>query len=124
MKRKKRRSISKKMRNEVSGRTNNKCGYCGIDLPDRWHIDHIEPFAKQSSKCEIDNFMASCPQCNMFKSSLSLEQFRKELSFQVDNARRYSVNFRFAEKYKQIEVCKTPIVFYFEILELKKESGE
>lgn len=113
---KKRRSITKKERSLIASKTNNKCGYCGVDLPCRWHVDHIEPFAKESSKCALDNFMASCPQCNNFKHSHTLERFRSELSVQVLRAREYSVNFRLAEKYGQIEIINKPIVFYFEIL--------
>ena len=113
---KKRKAITKKERVLIASKTNNKCGYCGVDLPDRWHVDHISPFAKQSSKCELDNFMAACPQCNIFKGTFSLEEFRRQLSFQVGNAREYSVNFRFAEKYKQIKITNKPIVFYFETL--------
>lgn len=111
-----RKAISKKTRLLVAEKTNGNCGYCGIELPDRWHVDHIEPYAKSSSKCDIGNYRAACPQCNMFKGAWSLEEFRKQLSFQVENAREYSVNFRFAEKYGQIEVKPKPIIFYFEKL--------
>lgn len=114
---KRRKGITKKIREQVKNKTNGKCGYCGVELPNRWHVDHIEPFEKQSSRCEIDNFMASCPQCNNFKNTHSVEQFRKELRFQVDRARNYSVNFRFAEKYGLITITEKPIVFYFETLE-------
>lgn len=117
IKEKKRKSISKKQRQEIAKKTNGKCGYCGIDLPDRWHVDHIEPFARQASKCELDNFMAACPQCNRFKDTFSIEGFRRELSYQVERARDYSVNFRFAEKYGQVEITNKPIVFYFEQIE-------
>jgi len=119
-----RKSISKKTRTLVSERTNGKCGYCGTNLPDRWHVDHIKPYAKASSKCELDNYMAACPPCNMFKFSWSLEEFRRLLTRQVDSAREYSVNFRFAEKYKQIKVTKKPIIFYFETINEKGGSND
>jgi 5-methylcytosine-specific restriction endonuclease McrA len=111
-----RKSISKKTRERVAVKTDKKCGYCGVDLPNRWHVDHIEPYAKNRSKCEIDNYMASCPQCNRFKSSFTVEAFRRELEYQLGNARKYSVNFRFAEKYGQVIATPKPIVFYFETL--------
>ena len=117
---KKRKSVSKSEREAIALKTNNRCGYCGIDLKKGWHLDHIVPFASNAGKCEESNYMASCPQCNMFKQSWSLEQFRSELSMQVERARDYSVNFRFAEKYGQLELTKKPIIFYFEKLNNSK----
>lgn len=113
---KKRRSIPKKERLAIAEKTNGKCGYCGIDLPKRWHVDHIEPFIKTSSTCDMDNLVAACPPCNLFKSSFTIEGFRRELGYQVGNARKYSVNFRMAEKFNQLKVDEKPIVFYFEKL--------
>ena len=113
---KRRRHISKKERLEIASKTNNRCGYCGEPLPERWHVDHIEPFAKNGTTCEKDNLMAACPQCNRFKDTFTIDLFRRELKQQVDRARRQSVNFRFAEKYGLIKVTDRPIVFYFETL--------
>ncbi len=110
---KKRKSISKKDREAIAKKTNDKCGYCGIDLPKRWHVDHVKAFYR-GGDCSEENFMASCPQCNMYKGPFSVEQFRSLLRTQVDKARDYSVNFRFAEKYGQVEITNKPIVFYFE----------
>jgi len=112
----KRKPISKKDRLLIAAKTNNKCGYCGIDLPARWHVDHISPIAKNDSLHEMENFMAACPPCNLFKSSFDVKGFRRELSYQLENARKYSVNFRFAEKYGQVIACPRPIKFYFETL--------
>jgi len=109
----KRKSHTKKDRSRILEKTDGKCGYCGILLEKRWHVDHLTAFVR-GGKCEDDNFMASCPQCNLYKGPFSIEQFRRLLKTQVDKAREYSVNFRFAEKYGQIEIKDEPIVFYFE----------
>lgn len=118
-----RKNISKKMRERIKTNTNERCGYCGCFLPKRWHVDHIVPYSKDSSKCEMDNFMAACPACNLFKGSFSLEQFRRELKFQVERARKYSVNFRMAEKFGLIQECSDEIVFYFERLQNENKTG-
>lgn len=111
-----RKSFSKKDREKIFEKTNGRCGYCGIDLPKRWHVDHIHAFYRGGSH-NLDNLLASCIPCNSYKDVFSVEQFRRNLKTQVDKAREYSVNFRFAEKYNQIEVTDKPIVFYFETLE-------
>jgi len=43
----------------------------------------------------------------------SVEEFRKELEKQVERGRNSSVNFRTAERFGQIVVKTTPIVFWF-----------
>jgi len=112
---KKRRYISKSERAIIAAKTNNRCGYCGIKLKKRFHIDHIVPFCKDGSSCNIENLLAACPTCNRFKSSMTLNQFRNELSRQVERAEKYSVNFRMARKFGLISVKrKAKIKFYFE----------
>ena len=125
----------KQLRELVAKKTNNKCGYCGIDLPKRWHMDHIVPILRDSEYNyekqayvhngktrgkgteTIDNYMASCPSCNIFKSSFSLEMFRNEIFFQVKRVRERSSGFRIAEKLGLVthHEDKHP-VFYFETL--------
>ena len=109
-----------KIRQEVINRFNGHCGYCG-DKPDRLQVDHIQPQCRkwvlEKRGVSIDdpsNLMPACAKCNNFKSNMTLETFRKEISKQVDRARSYSVNFRTAERFKQITVTESPIIFYFE----------
>lgn len=114
---KKRRVIKKDERVLIANKTNFCCGYCGIDLKKKFHIDHMDAFARTGSTCDEDNLMAACVPCNLFKSMLDLEQFRREISYQAERAFKYSVNFRMAFKFKQVRIKPTPIVFYFEKLE-------
>jgi len=107
------RYIPKSLREKIKNRFQGRCGYCG-EFCKKVHIDHIVPIAKNgTSNCE-SNLMPSCAQCNNLKLTYNLEDFRDLLSTQVDKARKYSVNFRFAEKYGQIIVKKSDIKFYFE----------
>ena len=102
----------------IANKTDFKCGYCGIDLPKVFHIDHVNPKFRRGS-CDQENLMAACPQCNNFKSVLTLEQFRRELSYQAERSFKYSVNVRMAHKFKQLKFTPNDIVFYFESIGLR-----
>lgn len=114
-----RHPIKKAVKEKAKAKFGGKCGYCGC-TPDKIHIDHIHPvanghqLARYKDLNHIDNLMPSCFSCNNFKMNFSLEDFRRELSEQVNRARKYSVNFRLAERYGQIQVTESPIKFYFE----------
>ena len=129
--------LSKKQREELRMKFGGKCAYCGCELPEKgWHADHIEPiyrgrdFDRQvtdDGKLEftsrvderesldvVENMTPACKQCNLFKGGHSLEDFREQVAQQVARARLYSVNFRTAERFGQIQVSTSPIVFWFE----------
>jgi hypothetical protein len=62
----------------------------------------------------LDNLFPACAPCNLLKSVYSLEGFRKEIGMQVERARKYSVNFRTAERFGMVQVVPVPVVFFFE----------
>lgn len=109
-----------KIREEVIKRFDGHCGYCG-DKPEKLQVDHIQPQCrswvlekKGKSINDPTNLMPACAKCNNFKSNWTLERFREEISQQVTRARSSSVNFRTAERFKQIKITESPIMFYFE----------
>ncbi|MBY0244172.1 MAG: HNH endonuclease [Sphingobacteriaceae bacterium] len=126
--------LTKSQRTALHAKFGGKCAYCGCELLKVWHADHIEAvkrefeFVKKGgihvSQCtgvienphldNLENLNPTCPQCNLYKHSMPLESFRRELSKQVERARKSSKNFQFAEKYGQVIVSESPIVFYFE----------
>jgi hypothetical protein len=129
-------NISKKQRAEIKQKFNNHCAYCGEILSDKFHVDHVKPlmrYQKYNGEIEIDrpenhvmeNFYPACACCNLFKATLNIEQFRIELSKQVERGLKHSKNFRMSEKYQQIKITKNPIVFYFEksICEMCSDHG-
>ena len=118
-------------RRKIWDKTNGKCWYCGCDLSEKgWHVDHVEPvirvtdIAKKASDCpdhawkpereRDDNKVPACSRCNLYKSTYSVEDFRKLLERQVELARKSSVNFRNAERFGLITVNEPKVVFYFE----------
>ena len=112
-------------RGEVYTKYKGRCAYCGEDIRIKdMQVDHIR--AKQIFNFghikdipdydvdDIRNLNPSCRVCNNFKDVWSVEQFRENLEDQVEKARKYSGQFRRAEKYGLIEIKKKKVIFYFE----------
>lgn len=112
-----RASISKKIRDQVKLKYDGHCAYCG-EKPEKLVIDHLHPVIYSHRYAGdingIDNLMPSCASCNNYKTCYDLEQFRAGISSQIYQARKNSVDFRLAERYKQLKVTETPTLFHFE----------
>ena len=93
-------------RNELSAKTNDRCGYCGEPLKKGWHKDHMEPierFAaagmKYPERDNDDNLIASCRPCNINKHCMSIEQFRDAIKQYVTSLNKRMVQYQMAKKY-------------------------
>lgn len=131
--------ITKAQRAELRLKFGGRCAYCGCQLPEKgWHADHVEPVLRDFDIVRapawsrvshvtrsngrvmnpelhtIENLFPACAPCNLFKSTMSVEGMRKEISYQIERARAYSVNFRTAERFGLIEIVDKPVVFWFE----------
>jgi 5-methylcytosine-specific restriction endonuclease McrA len=120
--------MKKTDRQKVFDKYGGKCAYCGCELKKGWNVDHIEPafhnwsdedvvrILKEKSRGahSIDNYNPSCPRCNKWKSTYSIEDFRREISMQVERLKRDSSNFRMALDYGMIQPTENPVTFYFE----------
>ena len=132
-------ALSKNERLIVWNKSNGACWYCGCKLPEKgWHADHIEPIRRFKDmkitdtgvehfmSCDnphldtIENMVPACKKCNLFKGVFSVEEFRREITYQVERARSYSVNFRTAERFGLIEVVSKPVKFWFELNKVTK----
>jgi len=122
-------ALSKKQR-EYSG----KCTYCGTDLQKGWHADHMKPLhrlcefkvvdgkltsidvgkSKNPQNDTFENMTPSCPSCNIYKSTSTIEDFRKRIAARIKSLRENSTCFKFAERYNQVEVTDEPVAFWFE----------
>lgn len=114
----KRKAISKAIRAQVLGRFNGLCGYCG-NKPDKLQVDHVHPVCRDyrfvGDVNDIKNLMPSCGLCNNYKLNMTLEQFRRDLGRSIELARKYSVNFRNAERFGMVTInSMDKVVFYFE----------
>ncbi|KAB8312947.1 HNH endonuclease [Erwinia endophytica] len=129
--------LTKSQRAELRNKFSGRCAYCGCELPERgWHADHVEAALRKwefsprqangvrraiatgehwlPENDVYENLFPACAPCNLFKATFSVESFRNEIAQQVSRARRHSVNFRTAERFGQVHVTESPIVFWFE----------
>ena len=120
-----------------------KCAYCGCDLPDKgWHEDHVEPIYRHwrwgedgkgrsitvavgtSRFPERDDLrFPSCAPCNILKGVLSVEDFRRVVSERVFALRKYSGDFRHAERFGMVAANEKPVIFWFEQQEPRELKG-
>lgn len=103
-----------------------RCAYCGKPLGERWHADHVAPIYRgwtdkpsHSGEDVESNIVPACPRCNLRKTTLSVEDFRREIAEQVERIRRDSPAFRLAEDFGLIAETGHLVGFYFEA-----EGGE
>lgn len=122
----KHKAIPKTIRMNLYDKYNHKCAYCGCDLEYKdMQIDHIESvyantdFKQIMTEEEIyseENLLPACRQCNFYKSSATVEDFRKRLCIAMMNNLRKNFGYRLAIKYGLVEEHVKPIKFYFETL--------
>ena len=114
-------------REEVYNKCNGRCGYCGKEITiKQMQMDHIKPLYRndkvttlevwgvERGSDDFENLMPSCARCNRWKSTFSLEMFRKEISLQIERLNNYNNNYRMAKDFGMIQELETPVVFYFE----------
>jgi 5-methylcytosine-specific restriction endonuclease McrA len=101
------------------------CAYCGCTLKDEsgkyMHIDHIEPLRRHwfmkgclnpENETEV-NLFPSCPQCNRYKGTMFIDQFRSEVKQALKRLEK-SASYRNALRFGMIEIKEWDGVFYFE----------
>ena len=84
----KHKRISKKTRELVLNKYGGKCAYCGCDLTlSTMQVDHIKSVYASSLENHyveiqddsLENLNPSCRQCNFYKGTLDIEQFRDKI---------------------------------------------
>ena len=126
--------LTKAQRARVRQMFNGRCAYCGAELPERWHVDHVEPVVRavESKRTkdgewklvsgpalhperEIEsNYKPACPPCNISKGQLSIEQWRRWLAGHVTSLNAHHPIYRLAKAYGLIQETGAPVVFHFE----------
>lgn len=125
----------KKERTYLREKTNGRCGYCGCELKERFHVDHINPIYRGWSDKRlkeqglvrgsdgIENKIASCPRCNRWKATFSLEKFRTQVEMQHERLYRNSAGYRLAFDMGIIKPVGDEVIFYFETLPKEDEQN-
>ncbi|OGM09073.1 hypothetical protein A2Z67_03760 [Candidatus Woesebacteria bacterium RBG_13_36_22] len=127
--------MTKAERQKVYDKFGGRCAYCGqIITPRQMQVDHINPkllshwlksdIMREELKTDItdinaiENLNPSCRLCNNFKTFMTLEEFRIQLSKQVSRIK--STQFDRALKFGQITLTPKPIMFYYEVINDKE----
>jgi len=120
----KHKPIPKKIRIFLYDKYHHRCAYCGCPLGYKdMQIDHVESvyantdFHHTMSDQEMydsENLLPACRQCNFYKSTMTVEQFRNRLSTTLMNNLRNNFNYKLAVKHGLVEENIHPIKFYFE----------
>lgn len=112
--------LSHKKFSYVLEKTDGKCAYCGIKITrENINVDHIVPFCKGGSG-KLENLFASCKECNSFKGSKLLEDFR------VAAASKIYVEYTFTEEQlhfiseRGLKITLPRYVFFFESMGVSK----
>lgn len=102
-------------RAKVHAKCGGRCAYCGTEITvEAMQIDHIHPRSFGGTNA-IENLLPSCRHCNNYKAVFSLEEFRRMVASQIELCRKYSRNFRTAERFGFVSVSvPTEVRFYFE----------
>lgn len=109
-----RKSIPKQIREQVYQKYNGHCAYCGCKLEYKnMQVDHVVAVYGHNGSNDINNLMPSCRMCNFYKSTFSIEVFRKHLETLHEKLQK-SFIYRLALKYGLITEHKDKVVFYFE----------
>lgn len=115
------------LREMFSGR----CAYCGSELGERWHADHVEPVMRElryergkgfvptgamhmPHRDTPANMMPACAPCNIDKHAMSLEDWRGKLSRSLEVLARNNATYRHAVRFGLVEERPREVRFYFE----------
>lgn len=109
-----RKQISKDVRKQVYQKCNGHCAYCGCELDYKdMQVDHVISVYGNDGSNDIENLMPTCRMCNFYKSTFTLEDYRKNLESLHERLQKLFI-YRMAMKYGLITEHKNKVVFYFE----------
>lgn len=110
---------------EIYSKTRGRCAYCGCDLRfEDMQVDHVVPLNGWIEKGSdtIDNMLPACRSCNHYKSTMTIETFRKMVENMPVALMRDSVTYRNAVRFGLVEPKPHKVVFYFERLRQPEEE--
>ena len=113
--------INKKEREEIRAMFGGKCAYCGKELEDKFHIDHIKPIFRgwdekpdRAGEDVKDNLVPACIRCNLRKGTASVEKFREEIKRQIEILNKRNFNYKLAKDFRWIRETEKEVIFWFE----------
>ena len=118
----KHKRISKQQREAVFNKYGGRCAYCGCELTLRtMQVDHIKAVYTSSLENNnvetqddsFDNLNPSCRQCNFYKGTLDIEQFRNKIKTILYRTFQSTFQAKLAKKLGMMKVTQFD-KFYFE----------
>ena len=122
--------LTKQQRTDLKMKFGGHCAYCGCELGDKWHADHIEAVKRdiiyvgggklisgEMTKPHLDtieNMNPACVPCNLNKSSMSIEGWRGVLGGYRKALIRDSHTFRHSLRFGLVACTDKPVMFFFE----------
>lgn len=135
--------MTKAKREQIRLMFGGRCAYCGCELLNGWHVDHVKPVlrdwefvrdergnlttkngvtvTRQTGKLfrpendTQENLFPACIPCNIDKGTCELEDWREYLHQRiVVKLRENSSTFRHAERFGVVSISVEPLVFWFE----------
>lgn len=115
-----RKSIPKRVREQVYEKYNGHCAYCGCELEYKdMQVDHLVPIEGWSEQGDdsFENLMPSCRMCNHYKRAHDLEYWRQMIEEIPKKLMRDSYIYRVGLRYNLVVPNEHEVKFYFENLE-------
>lgn len=126
--------LKKAEREQVRLKYGGHCAYCGKDLGERWHADHLEPVTREliskrtpngtwrhvsgkplkPENDHLGNMMPACAPCNISKGGQTLEGWRSWLAGHVNSLNAHHPIYRMCKAYGLIAETGAAVVFHFE----------
>lgn len=121
--------LTKKQRAELREMFGGRCAYCGCELGDKWHADHMAPVIRfdahmvHPERDDIANLVPACHACNLHKHCSSLEDYRRI----IDDGRREFLASGKGKALKRMGLVSMkcdPVVFWFERYQQENADGK
>jgi 5-methylcytosine-specific restriction endonuclease McrA len=124
-------ALTKAQREVIKNKYGGRCAYCGCELPERWHVDHMEPVERKlkydankgyvatgelrrPENDNFDNLMPACPPCNIDKHALPLYIWRRYIQDSAITLTRDNSTYRRAKRFGIVTETGNIIKFFFE----------
>lgn len=126
----KRRKLTKPERERVYTLCAGRCAYCGTHIAlKEMQVDHVVPMEfyelYQAEGFNLDgmgNYLPACRSCNHYKSTLTIEKFRKAIENYPIVLERDSVTYRNAVRFGMVQPTPKKVQFYFEAVKVQVPS--
>jgi len=117
----------KELRQQVYKMFGGHCAYCGEELKEGWHIDHITAVRRYENWVvpELDvpsNMYPSCPSCNINKHTMTIEEFRYQIERFVNSLNERITQYKIAKRFGLVEETGAKVTFYFEKAKVLNEE--